>query len=81
MASGLDGVSAVRVVGVALEKEHGIAIILLLKEMEETAQDLVELMMQKPVTYNNVQVNATVHSLKFPLHYHVTQKRTFRARY
>ena len=74
MASGLDGVSAVRAVEVELGKDHGIAIILLLKEMENTAQDLVELLMKKTVTKNDVQVNATAHSLKFPLHYHVIRK-------
>ena len=75
MASGLDGVHAVGAVGVALRKEHGIAIILLLKEMKKTAQDLVELMMQKPVTNINVQVKATAYSLKFPLHFRVIRKK------
>ena len=63
MASGLDGVPAVRVVGVALEQEDGIAITLFLKEMETTAQDLVEVLMKKTVTNNDVQVNATAYSL------------------
>ena len=65
MASGLAGLPAVKVVGMALEQEDGAAIILLLKEVEKIAQDLVELLIQKPVTNNHVQVNITIHSLNF----------------
>ena len=56
MVNGLHGASAVRVVEVALRQEADSAIILIQKELEEVAQDLVEQLRRCPVNSSDVQV-------------------------